>query len=250
MKMKRELIRKLYMQNEENILHISKDIEFSIYNAVASGNRAEITATLDRYSKLSEKESRTNGILSKDPLRNAKYHFVIFAAMASKTCMQKGLDLEISYSLSDLYIQKMDECTSISDVENLKLELAYEFAEHMKEINTNRVYSKHINKCINYIYSHLTTDITVTSIAAYLELSPTYLSKLFLKETGMKLTSYIKDERLKAAANMLRYSDYSIAELADHFCFASQSHFTNSFSKKYHITPKKYRDTADAGTNN
>lgn len=248
MDIKRELNNKLYMQHEDNMLHISRDMEYSIYSAIASGNRAEIDAAVERYYKMASATARINGVLSKDPLRNAKYHFAIFAAMASKTCMQNGLDLEKAYSLSDIYIQKMDELTNVEEVDKLKTELAYEFADLMTDINTKKIYSKHIIKCIDYIHNYLTEDITVTSIADYLNLSPTYLSKLFVKETGIKLTAYIKDERLKAAANMLEYSDYSIADLADHFHFASQSHFTNSFTKKYHISPKKYRDLCATGT--
>ena len=59
---------------------------------------------------------------------------------------------------------------------------------------------------------------------------------------SMEISAYIKNQKLIAAANMLIYSDYPIAEIAGLYNFSSQSHFTNSFQEKYGTTPKKYRD--------
>ena len=48
-------------------------------------------------------------------------------------------------------------------------------------------------------------------------------------------------ERCEHAANMLKYTDYSIAVIAEYFCFSTQSHFGKQFKKVYGMTPKEYR---------
>ena len=136
----------------------------------------------------------------------------------------------------------MDKCTSIAAIDKLRDEMIFDYAELMKNTRKQNVYSKHIVRCIDYIYDHLNENITVSSLADYLQINPTYLSKLFAKETKLTLSKYIKRERLRAAANMLKFSDYSIGEISEYFCFSSQSHFTNAFQEEFYTTPKKYRD--------
>jgi AraC-like DNA-binding protein len=181
-------------------------------------------------------------MLSRDPIQNDKYHFVTLAAMITRVCMQYGLSHETAYNLSDIYIQKMDQCTNHKEIDTLRTDMIYEFADQMQNIKRQSIYSKHIVKCIDYIYDNLNSNLSINEIAEELELNPTYLSKLFSKETGMSLSAYIKEEKLRAAAYMLEYSSFSIGDISEYFCFSSQSHFTNAFQKQYNITPKKFRD--------
>jgi AraC-like DNA-binding protein len=243
MSIKQELNHKLFMQREENIRHIDYDLELSLYKAIAQGNKALIKETRDRYlTATTGSGTPQNGTLSKDPLQNDRYHFVTLAAMITRVCMQYGLSHETAYNMSDIYIQKMDLCTSLDEISVLRTDMIYEFADQMQQLKRQNIYSKHIVKCIDYIYDNLNSNLAINEIADNLELNPTYLSRLFSKETGMSLSAYIKEEKLRAAAYMLEYSSFSIGDISEYFCFSSQSHFTNAFQKQYNITPKKFRD--------
>jgi AraC-like DNA-binding protein len=244
MSIKQELNHKLFMQREENIRHIDYEIELSLYKAIAQGNKPLIQETRDRYREAVAgiDSNSKNGMLSRDPIQNDKYHFVTLAAMITRVCMQYGLSHETAYNLSDIYIQKMDQCTNHKEIDTLRTDMIYEFADQMQNIKRQSIYSKHIVKCIDYIYDNLNSNLSINEIAEELELNPTYLSKLFSKETGMSLSAYIKEEKLRAAAYMLEYSSFSIGDISEYFCFSSQSHFTNAFQKQYNITPKKFRD--------
>lgn len=48
---------------------------------------------------------------------------------------------------------------------------------------------------------------------------------------------------MKIAANMLKYSDASIAEISDYLSFHSKSYFGKVFSETFHMTPYHYRKT-------
>jgi len=109
-------------------------------------------------------------------------------------------------------------------------------------LQKKKTYSRQTGKAIDYISNHLNTRLALTDIAEALDMAPSYLSKLFTKETGESISAYIKEEKLKAAANMLQYSDISISEISEYYHFSSQSHFTASFTEYHGVTPKKYRD--------
>ena len=96
--------------------------------------------------------------------------------------------------------------------------------------------------CKNYIAAHRTKNIQVREISTAVGMSHSYLTKKFKEYEGITIQQYIISEKLKAAANMLKYSDASISEIAEYLSFASQSHMGQYFKKAYQMTPKEYRE--------
>lgn len=92
------------------------------------------------------------------------------------------------------------------------------------------------------IYYHLHEPIHTEILAEHVGLNRSYLSTLFKKETGQTLSQYILSKRIEAAQNMLRFSDYSYAEIAASLAFSSQSHFIRVFRAQTGYTPKEFRN--------
>ena len=241
----KELNHKLFIQRSEERKHFGFQNEFNLYTAIISGNDNEVKRARESYINAKKYNSHVEfeGILSHDPIRNQKYHFVVLASLITRFCVEAGLDREVAYNLCDLFIQKVDLCTSINQINEIRTEMIYKFTSLMKDNKKKGVYSRQVSKCIDYIYDNLYKNISLGEIADNLKVNPNYLSKLFSKEVGISISAYIKKQRLQTAANMLRGSDYAISEIAGYLCFSSQSHFTNSFKHEFGMTPKKYRDT-------
>jgi hypothetical protein len=87
--------------------------EMMFYQAVASGS---IGLVQDNCSRRVFEETECMGILSDDPVRNLKYHFVVTTAMITRFCWDDGMPLEEAFGLSDFYIQHMDCCKSIAEI--------------------------------------------------------------------------------------------------------------------------------------
>ena len=81
----------------------------------------------------------------------------------------------------------------------------------------------------------------INQIAEALDISPSYLSRLFHRETGTKLQDYIVEVRIDRAAELLLYSSLSISDIAVYVNFPNQSYFTKLFKKVKGITPFSYR---------
>lgn len=227
--------------NRENLLsHAPFEPEMGFYNLVASGNEVEVSKHLEK--DFLKKEGL--GILSDNTLHNGIYHFVISAALIARQCIEAGLSVEESYSLSDFYIQKVDRLTSLSAITNLHDDMVRAYTHKMSMINKTHDYTRPIIRCVNYIYSNLHTRITLETLADYTKLSASYLSKLFKKETGCSISEYISIQKIETAKNMLRYSDYTPSEIAQILAYPSQSYFTEKFRKTVGTTPLKYKNKA------
>ena len=227
------------MKNEEAIAHSSLEEEYSFYHAVSSGDMdfVQENCKQDTFTKL-----EGMGILSTNDLTNLKYHFVITVAMITRQCVSAGMELEQAYRLSDFYILKMDSCTSIESVSQLHHTMALDFTGKMALVKRNSVISKPVVICINFIYSHLNTRITVQVLSEYTGLSASYLSRLFKKELGISISDYILEKKVEKSENLLKYSDYSLIDIANYLAFSSQSHFIQTFKKAVGITPNKYHN--------
>lgn len=211
--------------------------EMEFYETIRSGNLRKVRTLLNEPFHL----KKGLGILSEDPLQNLKYHFTITVALVARFCIYGGLSQAESYSLSDYYINQADVAGTPEEISDIHNEMCLHYAKQMSALQTGAISSKAVSTCIDYIYDHLHTRITLESLASVTNLSAPYLSRLFKKETGYSVSGYILNKKLETAKSMLSSSDYSIAEISASLAFPSQSYFTNVLKKDCGMTPKEYR---------
>lgn len=219
--------------------HREPSEELLFYRAVANG---EVDAVRKNCEAERFMDSEGVGVLSRDPVTNLKYHFVVTTAMVTRMCRQYGMELEQAFRMSDFYIQKLDDIHSVEEIKHLHDEMVMDYAEKMRRYHHNNTNSKHINACKEYIYSHIKERITIEDLADVLGVSASYLSRLFKKETGISVSAYIRNRKIEMAKNLLRFSNDSMIEIANRLAFSSQSHFIQQFREVVGMTPKRYRD--------
>ena len=234
--LKKEWAYQQYVNRESNVIHAPYEPEMDFYNAVKTGDIKRVQSFTGNFAT---KEGL--GVLSDNLLRNAIYHFIIAVAMIARSCISAGLPHEEAYSLSDFYIRKADTCRTITDINELHTKMVIDYTEKMRSLQKGRIFSRHILSCINYIYDHLHTRITVETLAEHVGLNPTYLSKLFKQETGQSISAYITTQKIETAKNMLLYSDFTPSQIALILAFPSQSYFTEIFRKQTGYTPGNFR---------
>lgn len=237
----KELNDRLFLQREEQRTHVEYRQEFGFYSIVTEGNMEAVKKVLVDPSNTGLYERDEYGKLSKAPLMNMRYHFVVSVSLITRLCAEKGLERELAYTLSDIYISKMDMLNDPRDIIALHNEMLMDFTRKMAELPKNKVCSIHVRRSMEYIYRHLHGRLTAEDIAAELGINRCYLSTVFKKETGIAIGEFIRREKISAAENMLKFSDYSCAEIGEYFGFASQSHFISCFKEVTGVTPKEYR---------
>ena len=239
MKNEQDWLKSQHNDDDGMTQHNHQNRELLFYRHVAEGNLEEIHKNIENHEFLNP-----NGIgkLSRDIVQNFKYHFVVSIALITRLCVDNGMEMEKSYRLSDFYIQRLDDIDTIGKMEQLHDKMVTDYTSKMKIIRQNAGLSRPMTECMNYIYSHLKDRITVKDLAEYTSNSASYISRLFKEELGISTSDYIRNAKLEASKNLLRYSDYSLVDIANYFSFTSQSHFCQLFQKETGLTPKKYRE--------
>ena len=238
MNLSKEWYKNEFMTQEMLETHRLIETEFSFYDAVADGNMEYVERNCKEHEFTNPEGV---GVLSENPIQNLRYHFVVTTAMVTRYCIHAGMEQDKAYNMSDFYILKMDKLNTLPEISALHDTMVMDFCKQMHILRSSQVLSKPIVLCIDYIYSHLHYRITVEELAGYLNISESYLSKLFKKEMGMPVSQYILELKIEKAKNLLQYSDYNMIEIANYLSFSSQSHFIQAFQKQVGVTPHKYR---------
>ena len=143
MEINRELSKRQFMQKENDYHHSPYETELEFYSAVRAGDLETVKRL---YTPL---DTNGKGRLSKDDLRNVKYHLVITIAMLCRFCIEGGLDPETAYTISDIYINKCDECRNEESVMAVHKEVIAVSYTHLD------VYKRQLKKCREYHTNHL-----------------------------------------------------------------------------------------------
>ncbi len=84
-------------------------------------------------------------------------------------------------------------------------------------------------------------DYDVDSFVSDMAIGRTILYRKINDITGMSIKEFILDVRLKRAAQLLRESEYTIAEISDMTGFANPKYFSICFRRHFSITPSEFR---------
>ncbi|CAM4261593.1 helix-turn-helix domain-containing protein [Paenibacillus alkaliterrae] len=173
-------------------------------------------------------------------LRSQKNLAIAGITLATRAAMEGGLHSEVAYTMSDLYIQHLEELKDIQSVVKHRTEAMHAFAERVRQNRAGR-YSNKIMACQTYIFNHIYEEISAAELAEKVGLNANYLSQLFKKEVGMPIHAYIVREKIEEAKKLLSDPALTLSEICAWLNFYDQSHFTKIFRKLTGVTPKQFR---------
>lgn len=181
------------------------------------------------------------GIVARDNFKQLEYMTVSSITIATRELIDAGINPLLAYSLSDIYLQKLEKCKTKEEILTLQEKAMIDFSKHIQKKAKEKRSFDYIEKCKAYIIQHINKKICITDIAKEIPINASYLSRRFSEEEGMTIQQYIIKEKLNAASNMLKYSDYDISTIANYLGFSSQSNMGRMFKKVYGLSPNEYR---------
>jgi AraC-like DNA-binding protein len=84
------------------------------------------------------------------------------------------------------------------------------------------------------------TDLSLADLARRLHCSAAHLSRMFHAATGFKLCDFRQELRLRKGLFLLEESGLEIGDIAVQVGFASHSHFTSAFHRRFGMNPSDF----------
>ena len=176
-----------------------------------------------------------------DPLRNMKNYAIICNTLLRKSAEQGGVHpLYLDRTSSD-YARRIEALQSAEEGPLLMVEMLHSYCRMVRR-NALGQYSPLIRKTVACIDADLSGELSLSALAGAQNISPSYLSTLFHKETGKTVTESVTEKRMEAAARLLRSTRLQVQTVAQHCGMADANYFSKIFKKYHGVTPRQYRE--------
>lgn len=138
------------------------------------------------------------------------------------------------------------------DISNTQTESSYNSIDYIKKIiyqamelrekTANNRYGEIIDKAIGYINdNYKDEDLSLNSLASYINLSPNHFSVMFSQQTGLSFIKYLTEYRMNKAKEMLKCTGKRSAEICLEVGYKDPHYFSYLFKKTTGMTPTQYR---------
>lgn len=208
--------------------------ENEMMNAVANGQIHKIEAIFTNFS---------DAVFEKrvaDQLRNLKNYAIIMNTLLRKSAEKGGVHPIYINSVSSGYAVKIESASSNTALRNLMAEMFRDYCRLVRK-HTMKNYSPPVQKAIVCIDTDLASDLSLNRLASLQNISPSYLSSIFKKETGTTITEFVNNRRIKYAINLLETTQIQIQTVAQYSGIDDVNYFIRLFKKFTGMTPKQYR---------
>lgn len=100
--------------------------------------------------------------------------------------------------------------------------------------------AEYVYRATDYVRVHYAERISVENICQWLNITRSYLYKLFRRYYGVSPSNYLIHYRLEKARELLDAQQYPVKVVADLVGFSDQPYFTRRFRAVYGMTPREY----------
>ena len=174
---------------------------------------------------------------------------VILTAKTSDEDNMEGMDVG-----ADAYITKPFNIGVLAKtVDNLlrgreKLRNVYSgnqqaYETKLEKIDTQSPDERLMDRIMRSVNAHIgDPELTVETIASEVGLSRSHLHRKLKELTNQTTRDFIRNVRLKQAAQMLAEKRHSISEVAELVGFTNMGNFSSAFKSLYGVSPSEYRE--------
>lgn len=192
-----------------------------------------------------------------DPNIPWEYIWIEFDGLKAKELLyltELSLDAPVYHSHSKaLREQMMNEMTYIVHhaqespfhlIGHLYLFLDYltQSSKSTKLIQTSKMSDYYIKEAIHYIEQNFQNNISIEDIASVCGINRSYFGKIFRNTLGRSPQEFLINYRMTKAAELLKLTSLSIAEISSAVGYENQLHFSRAFKKIYGISPREWRN--------
>lgn len=99
----------------------------------------------------------------------------------------------------------------------------------------------YIKEALTFIEQNFQNDISIEDIADSCGLNRSYFGKIFHDSIGKSPQEFLINYRMTKAAELLKLTSLSIADIGNAVGYPNQLHFSRAFKKIYGISPRNWR---------
>ncbi len=161
--------------------------------------------------------------------------------LLSRAAVRGGADAEQIFGMNYQYINLINSFTSVDLIASWLSRVIIKFSELVFDMRDIK-HADAIQGAMQYVRENFQKKISLDDAAAHVNLSPSYLSKLFKKELDQNFNNYLNLVRVEKSKNYLVNTEVPLIDIAGMCGFEDQSYFSKVFKKFAGSSPGKFRE--------
>jgi len=162
--------------------------------------------------------------------------------LLSRASIEAGAEIDQIFGLEHSFL---DQLQKIDTIDELTIWLSSTLERFNKSIFalTDVKHSDLIYKVINYVKKNYMKRITLNDVSNLVNLSPTYLSRIFKVEMNESFITWLNGYRIEKSKKLLLDGNISLIDISGLSGFEDQSYFNKVFKKHTGVTPGRFRES-------
>ncbi|PVW12160.1 hybrid sensor histidine kinase/response regulator transcription factor [Marixanthomonas spongiae] len=186
------------------------------------------------------KELKENPLTSHIPI-------ILLTGKSKITDKLAGLGIGADAYITKPFSPELVKATAQNLIENRR-KLQKRFSEENmlrpKDIAVSSADEQFLDNLQEVLDTHLTDpDFTTEAFSNAMRLSRMQLHRKLKALSGQSTTEFLRSQRLKVAANLLKKEDVTVSEIGYQVGFSNISYFSSCFKKEFGVPPSEYSQT-------
>ncbi len=219
--------------------NISSIMEDTLMSLVAAGKVNEAEQALDSIFSSFDLVLPNH---AQSAIRALKNTLIAATSTVAHKAIEGGMDYRTAATLSDYYIYKIESLSAVSDLNEILRTMILDYTRRVSFLISPDATSPIINAIYRDVWEHRYDKVTLETISKRLHFSKSYVTHLFKRETGLTLTEFIHQQKIKEAQFLLDTTSLTLADISDKLAFSSQQQFHLIFKDVTGMTPKQYKN--------
>lgn len=172
-------------------------------------------------------------------MESMRIRAIELTTLLSRVALDGGANADSVYELNGKFLSLMYREQDLDELCSLLQEVAEGFMSAMfYEKDKGNPY---IRKALRFIADNYFEHLELSTVADFVQLSPSYFSTLFRQVVGVNFREHLCNVRVEESKRLLLSTDFSLADIAISVGFPDQSYYCKMFKRMVGISPGKYR---------
>ncbi len=223
------------INDSDELIDLESISDKALVAAIKSGNTELAEQELDEYLQHFTQPKNL-------PFRKARYLF--YRLMGNTQRILFLIDSELDENLQETEaVQRLLNCGNMSELVSAIRAVVPELCQLFRS-RYRPEEGQSVDKISQYILDrHSDIDLSLTSVAEYFGLTPTYIAHILRKNGNTTFLELTRKERVKHAQLLLAETDLPLNDIARSVGYADSIALSRNFKKELQMTPGQYRET-------
>ncbi|MBE5962182.1 MAG: helix-turn-helix domain-containing protein [Lachnospiraceae bacterium] len=229
---------KLEMEKNIDYQRVEKryEVEAKVLAAIEEGNLPKAQEIAREFATYSDGMVR-----AKDPIRNTKNLLIVGNTLYRKAAQSGGVHPVYLDEISAKWAVKIEQANSEEALVAIWPRLLRAYCLLVRNHSLAQ-YSPIVRRAVTHISLNLGTPLSVAEVAKEVNVCPDYLTRLFKKEVGESVITFINKKRIEASLKLLNTTNLPIQTIGDMVGINDTSYYNKLFKKHIGMAPKQYRE--------